>query len=177
MGGRLLVASEVGVGTTFRVELDRAEAPAVARPDDTGAPATPWWPAGEHSEATVLYIEDNPANVHLVRDIVDERPGLELLVAERGSAGLELARLRRPDLVLLDMNLPDLSGEDVLAALKAGAATSAIPVLVLSADATPERRRRLIEHGASGYLAKPLDVAEFVTAVRALLPDADRSAS
>ena len=97
-------------------------------------------------------------------------PGLELLVATRGAAGLELARRRRPDLVLLDMNLPDLSGEDVLAALKTDAATSAIPVLVLSADATPERRRLLIDQGAAGYLAKPLDVGEFVAAVRACCP-------
>ena len=60
MGGRLLVASEVGVGTTFRVELDKAAAGAPARPDDARDPGSPWWPAGEHSEATVLYVEDNP---------------------------------------------------------------------------------------------------------------------
>ena len=114
--------------------------------------------------------------MQLVQDIVAARPGLALIVAPRGAAGLELARRHRPDLVLLDMNLPDLSGEDVLDALKADPATSAIPVLVLSADATPERRRLLIEHGAAGYLAKPLDVGEFVAAVRALLPDAERSA-
>jgi PAS domain S-box-containing protein len=177
MGGRLLVASEVGVGTTFRVELDRAAAAAPVHPGDRHGPETLWWPAGEGSEATVLYVEDNPANLHLVRDIVAARPGLELLTATRGSAGLELARRRRPDLVLLDMNLPDVSGEDVLTALKADAATSAIPVLVLSADATPERRGLVLERGAAGYLAKPLDIGEFVVAVRALLPDADRSAS
>ena len=173
MGGRLLVESEVGAGTTFRVELDRTDTPAA--PVAARQPAAPWWPEDERSAIRVLYVEDNPANLQLVRDIVADRPGLTLLSAGRGAAGLELAERERPDLILLDMNLPDLSGEDVLAALKAGPATSAIPVLVLSADATPERRVLLIEHGAAGYLAKPLDVGEFVAAVRALLPDADSS--
>jgi CheY-like chemotaxis protein len=90
---------------------------------------------------------------------------LELVVAKSGGAGLEMARQHRPQLILLDLNLPDMNGHDVLIQLRASAATARIPVVILTADATAGQRNRLLEAGAFAYLTKPLDVKKFFDVV------------
>ena len=159
MGGRLLVDSRPGDGATFIVELAAAEAPAVAAPpvDDAGVTAAP-----PPIQGTVLYVEDNLANLRLVERVLGRRPGLTLLSAMQGSHGLELARSHRPGLVLLDLHLPDLRGDELLARLRRDARTRDIPVVVLSADATAGQIRQLLAAGARAYLTKPLDVTELL---------------
>jgi CheY-like chemotaxis protein len=113
----------------------------------------------------VLYIEDNPANLKLVRLIVGLRPGVELLSAERGRAGLDLARAHRPDLILLDHHLPDMAGDEILRCLLDDPRTRDLPVVILSADTGPGQIRRLLEAGARAYVTKPFDVATLLALI------------
>ena len=113
-------------------------------------------------ERSLLYIEDTVANVRLMEEIVRRRPKIKLIPAMLGQVGLRLAREHQPDLVILDLHLPDLRGEDVLEQLRADEATRDIPVIVLSADATPGQVTRLRAQGATAYLTKPLDVHELL---------------
>jgi CheY-like chemotaxis protein len=118
---------------------------------------------------TILYVEDNLANLDLVETILYDRPEISLIPALQGRLGLQLAREHRPDLILLDLHLPDLSGERVLHELRADERTKDIPVLVISADATTRRVDRLRADGVRDYLTKPLDVDQFLNAVDAAL--------
>jgi len=160
MHGTLHVESVVGHGTTFSVELPRAVAPTngAAAAIAEAPPAAAVAPA----RATVLYIEDNPANLRLVERILSRRPALTLMSAIQGSRGLDLARDHRPQVIVLDLHLPDLDGVEVLARLRGDTRTRDIPVVVLSADATPGQVTRLLAQGATAYLTKPLDVHEFL---------------
>lgn len=166
LAGTLEVESEVGVGTTFTLELPAKapepvrEQPAVA-PTEVEALATP---------GDVLYIEDNPVNLELVEAILSElRPEVELRVATAGAEGILLAEKRRPDVLLLDLNLPDMPGEQVMRRLRADPRTADVPVLILSADSTSRNVTRLLETGADAYLTKPLDVTQFVNVLDRLL--------
>ncbi len=160
MGGTIGVDSALDVGTTFWVELAVAEAPA-AQYDRTAtnlvdvAPATP-------VRFLVLQIEDNVATTRLVERVLLRRPGIELLAASSGQGGISLARQHRPDLILLDLHLPDMPGHEVLRLLQSYPETRALPVVVLSAQSTKSGTQRLLDAGALGYLSKPLDVAEFL---------------
>jgi len=163
MGGTLSATSTVGQGTAFTVELQAAngnplrdEATLAAGVSDGGA---------SDVRGTVLYIEDNLSNLRLFERIVARRPGVTLLSAMQGSRGLELARDHRPHLIILDLHLPDVSGDEVLRKLLAGPGTKAIPVVILSADATPGQTSRLIEQGARAYLTKPLDVRQLLALI------------
>ena len=119
----------------------------------------------------ILYIEDNFSNVTLVEQMLAERPALELMTAMQGRVGLELARKHSPDVILLDLHLPDMPGWQVLAQLKSDHATRDVPVIVISADATAPQIKRLLSAGAQAYLTKPLDIGEFFRVVdEALLP-------
>jgi CheY-like chemotaxis protein len=109
----------------------------------------------------VLYVEDNPANLKLVEMIVQRHVGVELQMAPSGSLGLDLARSCRPDLLLLDIHLPDIDGYQVLARLRADPATRTLPVVAVTAQAMPDDVRRVLAAGFDGYLAKPLDLARF----------------
>ena len=113
----------------------------------------------------MLYIEDNQPNVDLVQDALQFRPGVTLLTAPDGATGIRIARRHRPDLILLDLNLPDLQGDDVLASLTADESTAAIPVVMVSADATQRQIDRLLAAGARDYLTKPLDVKRFLALI------------
>jgi signal transduction histidine kinase/DNA-binding NarL/FixJ family response regulator len=158
MGGELGVESTVGVGSTFWVDLALTSAP-VELAEAADSPPAPPEPA---RVSTVLYIEDNLSNVRLVERILAHRPHIRPIVAMQGQMGIELAQRHHPDLVLLDLNLPDMDGEEVLARLKAEPGCSDIPVVVVSADATARQIARLRASGASDYLTKPLDVARFL---------------
>lgn len=116
----------------------------------------------------LLYVEDQPCDVLLVTRLLQRRGGVALHVARSGARGLQLARDLRPDVVLLDLHLPDLPGETVLHRLRALPGLGATPVIVLSADAFPERAERLRAAGVTAYLTKPLDVAAFFAHLRAL---------
>jgi CheY-like chemotaxis protein len=160
MAGSLGVESRPGEGTTCTIELPtavRAEVPAAAAGDGVAVTERPC------SRGTVLYIEDNLANLRLVERVVSLRPGVALLSAMQGRQGLELARAHRPDLIVLDLHLPDLQGTEVLARLVAEPDTRNIPVVILSADATPNQTARLLAQGAHAYLTKPLDVKALLT--------------
>jgi CheY-like chemotaxis protein len=107
-----------------------------------------------------LYVEDNRSNVRLMERVLQRRPGVKLLHAPTGTDGIRLARSERPDLIFLDLHLPDMGGEDVLERLWQDSDLRRIPVAILSADATPSQARRLHASGAVAYLTKPLDIAE-----------------
>ena len=113
----------------------------------------------------VLYVEDDPVNFTLVERILEFRPGLKLLHARTGEIGVELARIHRPKLIFLDLNLPDIHGSEVLRRLQENATTAAMPVVVLSADATPSQIERLLTAGARNYLTKPFDIDPFLAVV------------
>ena len=139
------------------VRLARQQPPAPAADEPAGPPAR------------LLYIEDNLANVSLVETILAARPQLTLVTALQGRLGLDLARQHGADLILLDVHLPDLTGDEVLARLREDPRTADIPVVVISADATAGRIDRLLEAGAHAYLTKPLDVDEFLDVVDGVL--------
>jgi PAS domain S-box-containing protein len=163
MGGAIWADSGSG-GTTFWIELDTAE-PAVA--DLVGSPARAFDAASQTPAAggrsTVLYVEDNLSNLRLIRYILELRPGVELVPAMQGRLALDLAHAHRVALILLDLHLPDISGQEVLEQLRADERTRHIPVVVVSADATPPQIERLLRAGARAYLTKPLNVREFLT--------------
>ena len=117
---------------------------------------------------SVLIVEDNPRNLKLVRDVLGHA-GYETLEAPDAEAGLALAREKRPDLVLMDINLPGMTGVEALAHLRADAATAAIPVAALTAYAMKDDRARILAAGFDGYLEKPVDVRALPEQVEALL--------
>lgn len=160
MRGSIGVTSTVGEGSTFWIELDRGDAVAVAVADGGSAAALAERLYGE--ERRVLYVEDTLANIRLIEAILHARPDVSLLPAMQGRLGLELAREHLPDLILLDIHLPDLDGDEVLARLQADESTRAIPVIVLSADATETQTRRLLAAGADAYLTKPIEVGRLL---------------
>jgi CheY-like chemotaxis protein len=125
---------------------------------------TPAKPASELS-CDVLYIEDDPVNFMLVERILEFRPALKLMHARCGQAGVELAQTHRPKLILLDLNLPDIHGSEVLRRLQNETVTAKVPVVVLSADATPSQIERLLTAGARNYLTKPFDIDPFLAVV------------
>lgn len=122
-------------------------------------------PAGTGTAGTVLYVEDSRTNAKLVERILRRRPGLRVVHELNGEQGLARAARERPDLVLLDLGLPDIPGSEVLRRLRADPRTATIPVVVVSADATPDRIGVLIDAGASHYLSKPFDIESLLGVV------------
>jgi PAS domain S-box-containing protein len=170
MGGAMTAESEPAAGTTLRIVLHAAAAP----PED-GAAGGAASVAGRRpgpDRRTVLYVEDNLSNLKLVERLLERVPEVRLIPAMQGQLGLELARRHQPDLILLDLHLPDLHGRDVLQALKDDPATAWIPVVVLSADATPSQVERLLAAGAADYATKPIDVEWLLDTVTASTRDA-----
>jgi PAS domain S-box-containing protein len=156
MGGTLEARSEAGKGSTFTLRLPSAVA--------TEAPET--LPAAvfnaPYQQRHVRYVEDNATNVEVMRGVLMQRPQVRLEVSANGLDGLESIRRERPDLILLDMHLPDISGLELLRHLKADAELGKIPVIVVSADATTSRMAEALSLGAAHYVTKPLDVARFL---------------
>jgi CheY-like chemotaxis protein len=118
---------------------------------------------------TILYIEDNPSNFRLVEHLFSDRPDIRVIPAQQGAVGIDLARAHRPDLILLDLNLPDMGGADVLEQLLVDPVTERIPVVILSADATQRDLGRLRIAGARDFLTKPLDLSDLMAMIRAYL--------
>jgi signal transduction histidine kinase/ActR/RegA family two-component response regulator len=169
MGGSIGVESEPGKGSRFFFELAVGEKPPVegeetdpsliiSRSDDT--------------EVTLLHIEDNPANRALVKRILERRPHIRVIAADTAEKGLELARTRDPNLIILDINLPGMDGFEALARLKGFVDTKHIPVIALTANAMPSDVKRGLEAGFLQYLTKPVDVKEFLRTVDLFLTGA-----
>jgi len=172
MGGTLGVESTVGTGSVFWVELDSAVMPSLAdgvfvpaalpsKPIETGA-----------ATRTLLYVEDNPANLQLVAQLIARRPDMRLLTAIDGPSGIDLAHAALPDVILMDINLPGMSGIEAMQLLRQHPATAHIPVVALSANAIPYDIERGLEAGFFRYLTKPIKVNEFMAALDVALEHA-----
>ncbi|NHZ80533.1 response regulator [Massilia sp. CCM 8695] len=173
MGGEIGVSSSVGVGTVFWIELGLTQPVPSAVGEATvltlehkAAPA----PLADHS---LLYVEDNPANLKLVQEIVRFRPDLHLLTAPDGHIGIELAKAHLPDVILMDLNLPCVSGADALKELRSDPRTAHIPVIALTANAMPRDIERGLASGFFRYLTKPINIDEFNEAIDSTLAFAD----
>ena len=168
MDGDIGVESTRGQGATFWVDLPstaEVASPTVVDGPPDGPAASPETPA----PGLVLHIEDNSSNLRLIERLLATRPGVRVMAAMQGRLGLDLAREHQPALIVLDLNLPDTHGLDVLRRLAGDVRTAGIPVVVVTADVTPGQARRAQALGARAVLAKPLDVAPFLTIVDGLL--------
>jgi PAS domain S-box-containing protein len=162
MGGAIGAASTVGEGSVFWIELVVAAAPQLAvGKAELEVPTQSQVPTGA-APRTLLYVEDNPANLRLVEQIIARRPDIRLLSATNGTLGIELARASRPDVILMDINLPGMSGIKAMQILHADSATAHIPVVALSANAIPRDIERGLQAGFFRYLTKPIKVNEFL---------------
>jgi len=163
MGGAIGVKSAVGRGSEFWIELIRDTTPQHPASDAAAAqlPAR----GGAAAQRTLLYVEDNPANLMLIEQIIEGQPHLRMLSADRGRAGVSLARAHLPDVVLMDINLPDISGIEAMDMLHADPSTKHIPVLAVSANAMQRDVEKGLERGFFRYLTKPIKVDEFLEAL------------
>jgi CheY-like chemotaxis protein len=165
MGGEIGAESNVGVGSVFWIELNLAAAPQLV----SGADEPPALIQAhvQHGTAlrTLLYVEDNQANMQLVEQLIARRPDLRLLSAEEGTRGIALARIHQPEVILMDINLPGISGIQALKILREDPATAHIPVLAISANAMPRDIEKGLEAGFFRYLTKPIKVNEFMDAL------------
>jgi len=174
MNGKLEVESTLGEGCRFHVDLVAANPDDISRIHHEVLSAIPV--RRGKRERLVLYIEDNLSNFDLVQKILARRPHIRVISAPQGSIGVQAARDHHPDLVLLDLHLPDLPGSEVLRRLRADPATRDVPVVVISADATKEQVAAMLEAGAADYLTKPLDLRRFLGVLEATLEERKQSA-
>jgi CheY-like chemotaxis protein len=165
MGGAIGVDSTVGEGSVFWFELGLTSAPQLSVLEaDLAVLARPRAPDGTPLH-TLLYVEDNPANLELVEQLIARRSDLRLLSAPDGNMGVEYARAYLPDLILMDINLPGISGIEALRILRADPSTAHIPIIALSANAIPRDIDRGLEAGFFNYLTKPIKVNQFMDAL------------
>ena len=162
MGGSIGVESTVGVGSVFWIELNTAALPTLDCSDDETLPAVPANVRADAKVRTLLYVEDNPANLMLIEKLVARRPNLRLMSATNGIRGVEMARASRPDVILMDINLPGISGIEALGFLVSDPMTARIPVIALSANAMPHDIVKGLAAGFFRYLTKPIKVNEFL---------------
>jgi PAS domain S-box-containing protein len=169
MGGEIGVESTVGTGSVFWIEMDLTDAPDFKDAEAEADGPARIQPDNSAPHHTMLYVEDNPANLKLVEQLIARRPDMRLLTAINGNLGIELARKRQPDVILMDINLPDISGFEALKILSADSTTAHIPIIALSANAMPRDIEKGLKLGFLRYLTKPIKVKEFLAALDAAL--------
>jgi len=162
MEGEIGVESTVGTGSVFWIELNQTAEPQRAASAAKPAAVDPAQVHAGRQLRTLLYVEDNPANLMLVEDLIARRPDIRLLSAMDGNRGVEIARASLPDIILMDINLPGISGIQALKILHADPATAHIPVIALSANAMPRDIEKGLAIGFFRYLTKPIKVNEFM---------------
>jgi len=167
MGGEIGADSTQGVGSVFWVEMALASAPGLSLEITAEAPRVE--AAEGAAMQTVLYVEDNPANLELVEQIIARRTHLRLLGAADASLGIEFARVYRPEVILMDINLPGMSGLDAMKVLRGDPTTAHIPIIALSANAVPRDIERGLEAGFFNYITKPIKVGQLMDAIDAAL--------
>jgi PAS domain S-box-containing protein len=176
MGGVIGVDSTVGFGSVFWFELNSAAEPQLGV--DTNKPAATVQAKVKNGAPirTLLYVEDNPANLKLVEQLIARRPDMSLLSARDGLLGVELARANQPEVILMDINLPGISGIEALKILREDPSTAHIPVVALSANAMPRDIEKGLQAGFFRYMTKPIKIAEFMDTLEAALEFAARVA-
>ncbi|MDD5303586.1 MAG: PAS domain S-box protein, partial [Elusimicrobia bacterium] len=175
MGGIIGVDSTVGKGSVFWFELKTVSEPELAAEEEESAEAVKTPASRGTRQHTLLYVEDNPANMKLVEQIVARHPDIRLLTAMDGLSGIDLARERRPEVILMDINLPGISGIQALKMLREDAATAHIPVIAISANAMPLDIEKGLRAGFYRYITKPIKVTEFMEALDEALEHANRN--
>jgi len=177
MHGVIGVESVVGTGSVFWFELAAVAEPCLAVDNTEATPPPVGTGLAPRSERpySLLYVEDNPANLRLVEQIMARHPGVRLLTAVTGSTGIEIAVKMQPDVVLMDINLPDISGFEALRILRSDAVTARLPVIALSANAMPRDIDKGMQAGFFRYLTKPIKVQEIMDALREALASVVRS--
>jgi CheY-like chemotaxis protein len=169
MGGTIGVESSVGVGSVFWVNFPVSSAPELVFDTSVKIDTDEMEPVMKKdvpsSQRTLLYVEDNPANLALVEQLIERRSDLKLLSATNGHMGFKLARDHLPDIILMDINLPGISGYGVLDLLRKDPVTAHIPVMALSANAIPRDIEKGLKAGFFRYLTKPINVSEFMDAL------------
>jgi CheY-like chemotaxis protein len=165
MGGVIGVESAIDVGSVFWFELNAVAEPHISMEEDDTVKLVQPHITREAGLHTLLYIEDNPANLKLVEQIIARHPNMRLLTAVNGKSGIEVARSSQPDVILMDINLPDINGFEAMKILLADPAMAHIPVVAISASAMPRDIRKGLEAGFLRYLTKPIKVNEFMDAL------------
>jgi PAS domain S-box-containing protein len=162
MGGMIGVESTVGLGSVFWFELNSTPEPELEADPAQPASISQVRPREGAPTKTLLYVEDNPANLKLIEQLIARRPDIRLLSARDGILGIHLARVQHPDVILMDINLPGISGIEALEILRNDSATGHIPVIALSANAMPRDMEKGLQAGFFRYLTKPIKVNEFM---------------
>ncbi len=177
MGGVIGVESTVGTGSVFWCELNSADAPQFALQSDETEDVAPLQTRADAHLRTLLYVEDNPANLELVEQLIARRKDIQLVTAMNGTLGIELARGTLPTVILMDINLPGVSGFEAMKILREDPATAHIPVVALSANAMPRDVEKGIAAGFFRYLTKPINVREFMETLNTALEFAEKPAA
>jgi CheY-like chemotaxis protein len=163
------------VGSTFWFELIAAAEPGFATGSGEPDAPVPSEVRGDGPGRLVLYVEDNLANLRLVERLIERRPGLRLISAVTGELGIALARARRPDVILMDINLPDMTGIEALEVVRRDPATAHIPVVAISANAMAFDVEKGRKAGFFEYLTKPIKINEFTVTLTAALELAEKN--